>query len=152
MHGSGFSPYYLSTLPICSACTPCDVICSCACFSCNLFFPSFHRLQLCSKKLLSSRLGRHLRLLSIPIVPKPDSTSRTMAAHAIPMEKQQVLTGSNASPSLTSNERVVDRAAERRLVRKLDLRIIPVLWILYLCNFIDRANVSTALRVVVVPG
>ena len=74
-----------------------------------------------------------------------------MAVDANSMEKQQVLTDSNASPSLTSGERVVDRAAERRLVRKLDLRIIPVLWILYLCNFIDRANVSKALRVVVVP-
>ena len=65
-----------------------------------------------------------------------------MATEGFPPEKQQVLTDLDASPSLiSSNERIVDHAVERRLVRKLDLRIIPVLWILYLCNFIDRANV-----------
>lgn len=37
-----------------------------------------------------------------------------------------------------------DKAAERRLIRKLDLRILPVLWILYLVNFIDRANIGNA--------
>ncbi|KAJ4296404.1 hypothetical protein N0V90_006449 [Kalmusia sp. IMI 367209] len=67
-----------------------------------------------------------------------------MATETRSIEKQRVFTDSFQSPSLTSNERIVDRAAERRLVRKLDLRIIPVLWILYLCNFIDRANIGNA--------
>lgn len=35
-----------------------------------------------------------------------------------------------------------DHAAERRLLRKLDARILPVLWILYLVNFIDRYCVT----------
>jgi MFS family permease len=47
----------------------------------------------------------------------------------------------NALPSV---EPPFDRAAERRLLRKLDLRILPVLWILYLVNFIDRANFGNA--------
>lgn len=38
-----------------------------------------------------------------------------------------------------------DRAAERRLLRKLDLRILPVLWILYLVNFIDRCVTEAVL-------
>jgi hypothetical protein len=42
------------------------------------------------------------------------------------------------SPTTSTLEPAIDRAAERRLVRKLDLRILPVLWILYLVNFIDR--------------
>lgn len=68
-----------------------------------------------------------------------------MTTNGFPSEKQQALSGFDASPSLTSsNERIVDHAAEQRLVRKLDIRIIPVLWILYLCNFIDRANVRNA--------
>jgi hypothetical protein len=33
---------------------------------------------------------------------------------------------------------VPDPAAERRLVRKIDIRLIPVLFTLYLCAFIDR--------------
>jgi hypothetical protein len=43
-----------------------------------------------------------------------------------------------ASPTTSTLEGPIDRAAERRLVRKLDLRILPVLWLLYLVNFIDR--------------
>jgi hypothetical protein len=42
------------------------------------------------------------------------------------------------SPTSSTLETPIDRAAERRLVRKLDLRILPVLWLLYLVNFIDR--------------
>lgn len=32
--------------------------------------------------------------------------------------------------------------AEKRLVRKLDYRILPCVWILYLLGFLDRANVG----------
>lgn len=72
-----------------------------------------------------------------------------MATETLSSEKQTVLTDAAPSPSLTSSSshvQPIDRAAERRLVRKLDIRIIPVLWILYLCNFIDRANVRRSLQ------
>jgi len=63
-------------------------------------------------------------------------------------EKQATSTDGASSPSLNSSGvPKFDSAAERRLVRKLDFRILPVLWILYLCNFIDRANVSTLLNI-----
>ncbi|KAF1951395.1 MFS general substrate transporter [Byssothecium circinans] len=45
---------------------------------------------------------------------------------------------------LSPSECTDDKAAERRLVRKLDIRIIPILWILYLVNFLDRANIGNA--------
>ena len=32
-----------------------------------------------------------------------------------------------------------DRVAERKLVGKLDLRIIPICFVLFLCAFIDRS-------------
>lgn len=32
----------------------------------------------------------------------------------------------------------VDASAERRLLRKIDFRLIPILFALYLCAFIDR--------------
>ncbi|RYN26158.1 hypothetical protein AA0115_g7284 [Alternaria tenuissima] len=48
------------------------------------------------------------------------------------------------SPTGSTTEHGFDRAAERRLIRKLDMRILPVLWILYLVNFIDRANIGNA--------
>lgn len=34
--------------------------------------------------------------------------------------------------------------AERRLVRKLDWRILPCCWTLYLLGFLDRANIGYA--------
>lgn len=42
------------------------------------------------------------------------------------------------SSTASTAETPIDRAAEKRLLRKLDLRILPVLWLLYLVNFIDR--------------
>jgi hypothetical protein len=33
---------------------------------------------------------------------------------------------------------LVDPAVERKLVRKIDFRLIPILFTLYLCAFIDR--------------
>jgi hypothetical protein len=33
---------------------------------------------------------------------------------------------------------VIDHAAERRLVRKLDLYIVPIVMLLYLFSFLDR--------------
>lgn len=34
------------------------------------------------------------------------------------------------------------RAREKRLVRKLDMTLLPVVWILYLFNYLDRNNIS----------
>lgn len=31
-----------------------------------------------------------------------------------------------------------DKAAEGRILRKLDMRVLPILWLLYLVCFVDR--------------
>jgi hypothetical protein len=54
------------------------------------------------------------------------------------VEKGAVVQDSPVSHASSDAEGQLDRAAERRLLRKLDARILPVLWILYLVNFIDR--------------
>ncbi|KAF6806571.1 major facilitator superfamily transporter [Colletotrichum musicola] len=36
------------------------------------------------------------------------------------------------------------KAAERRVVRKLDLTLIPMVWILYMFNYLDRNNIAQA--------
>lgn len=33
-------------------------------------------------------------------------------------------------------------AAEKRLVRKLDLTLVPMVWLLYLFNYLDRNNIA----------
>jgi MFS family permease len=53
-------------------------------------------------------------------------------------EKGAMAQDSPVSHASSTAEASFDRAAERRLLRKLDVRIMPVLWILYLVNFIDR--------------
>lgn len=37
-----------------------------------------------------------------------------------------------------------DKAAEARLLHKLDVRVLPVLWLLFLVCFIDRSNIGNA--------
>lgn len=54
------------------------------------------------------------------------------------IEKGIVTQNAPVSPANSTLGPGIDRAAERRLLRKLDLRILPVLWLLYLVNFIDR--------------
>lgn len=34
------------------------------------------------------------------------------------------------------------RKVERRLVRKLDMTLMPVVWILYFFNYMDRNNIA----------
>lgn len=34
------------------------------------------------------------------------------------------------------------KAAERRVVRKLDLTLMPMVWILYMFNYLDRNNIA----------
>lgn len=35
------------------------------------------------------------------------------------------------------------RAKERRVVRKLDMTLMPMVWILYLFNYLDRNNIAS---------
>ncbi|KAH6664417.1 MFS transporter-like protein [Halenospora varia] len=49
------------------------------------------------------------------------------------------------SSDVHDNDRVfVDPKAEKRLLRKLDMRLIPVLFILYLFSYLDRSNIGNA--------
>ncbi|KAK6206541.1 hypothetical protein LQW54_007611 [Pestalotiopsis sp. IQ-011] len=36
------------------------------------------------------------------------------------------------------------KAAEKRLVRKLDMTLVPILWVFYLFNYLDRNNIAQA--------
>ncbi|EJD52982.1 MFS general substrate transporter [Auricularia subglabra TFB-10046 SS5] len=38
----------------------------------------------------------------------------------------------------------IDVDAERRLVRKVDLRVLPILCLMYFCSFIDRGNIGNS--------
>jgi hypothetical protein len=38
------------------------------------------------------------------------------------------------------------RVRERRLVRKLDMTLMPTIWVLYLFNYLDRNNIAYDLQ------
>jgi hypothetical protein len=51
------------------------------------------------------------------------------------------------SPAITRNdttEDAIDVAAERRLLWKCDVNVVPVLFILYMLSFLDRINIGNA--------
>ena len=36
---------------------------------------------------------------------------------------------------------ILDKNVEKRLLRKLDLHIVPILWLMFMLAFLDRTNV-----------
>ena len=40
----------------------------------------------------------------------------------------------------------IDPAAEKKLLRKLDLRVVPVLWFLFMLAFLDRTNIGMRIQ------
>lgn len=36
---------------------------------------------------------------------------------------------------------VPDTDAEKKLLRKIDLRLMPILWLMYVLNYVDRTNI-----------
>ena len=58
-----------------------------------------------------------------------------------PLHFEQVITSNEGSDIEGATS---DRDAEKRLLRKLDVRIIPILWLIFMLAFLDRTNVCCA--------
>jgi MFS family permease len=59
------------------------------------------------------------------------------------VEKEKFDTGAS-SPQLVNENSEYTVQQDKRLVRKLDLRLLPPLTLLYLLSFLDRSNVANA--------
>ena len=46
--------------------------------------------------------------------------------------------------SVSDSEAVLDHALEKRLVLKIDLAVLPILFLLFLVSFVDRSNLANA--------
>ena len=70
------------------------------------------------------------------------TTKSALVSEKIP----NISTSAASSPAIATTPNVVspDPAAEKRLLRKLDLHVVPVIAILYMIAFIDRANLGNA--------
>jgi hypothetical protein len=71
------------------------------------------------------------------------------------LEPEEVLKGNELLPNdVVANKEIIDQwynmptvereKYEKKLVRKLDLKLIPLLTLLYLLSFLDRANIGNA--------
>lgn len=59
-------------------------------------------------------------------------------------DKPSVLAGFGGLDAQAVHEAVLDPQAEARLVRKQDLRVLPMVFIVYFFTFLDRANLGNA--------
>ena len=52
-------------------------------------------------------------------------------------------------PSLSMNEDQLqlDAEEEKKLLRKIDMRLIPTVWFMYLLSYLDRSNIGNAYTV-----
>ncbi|CAG8980595.1 hypothetical protein HYALB_00013745 [Hymenoscyphus albidus] len=66
-----------------------------------------------------------------------DMETEKIPAHSVEEKDPIVFKGENAHIELSL-------AAEKRLVRKCDLRVAPVLFFLYMLSFLDRINIGNA--------
>ncbi|QKX61312.1 uncharacterized protein TRUGW13939_08460 [Talaromyces rugulosus] len=62
------------------------------------------------------------------------------------VETTATATSSMELSSRLGNEhgKYIDKELEKKLLRKLDIRIIPILWCLFLVSFFDRSNIGNA--------
>lgn len=94
--------------------------------------------------LLHFRTGLHRSLPSTWLKHSSTKMTGTPAGSSPPKEAafdQQV---EDKISSAGSSPMVIDPIAERRLVRKLDLRIVPFLFLVYTMSFLDRINIGNA--------
>lgn len=52
--------------------------------------------------------------------------------------------GPPSSSQLANTTITIDPVAERRLLRKIDLHVYPILFVIYMLSFLDRINISNA--------
>ncbi|KAJ7286879.1 major facilitator superfamily domain-containing protein [Mycena rebaudengoi] len=60
------------------------------------------------------------------------------------VETGLTLTSEDEKRAFAKSDVTWDPAEESALVRRLDLRIVPLITLLYLCNFVDRTNIGNA--------
>lgn len=44
----------------------------------------------------------------------------------------------------TAAKYTIDPEGEKKLLRKIDMRLIPILWFLFMLAFLDRTNIGTS--------
>lgn len=82
-----------------------------------------------------------LRPLPHPPPPAEPSPDRSPEKN---MEQQTEAVVSAGSSEKSGGEDMSLKEKEARLLRKLDLRVVPIITIMYTCAFLDRINIGNA--------
>jgi len=72
------------------------------------------------------------------------ATTHGTAAHDYLGSDEKTPSSAFDTPKVDPNTLEIDHVAERKLVRKLDLMIVPPVMLLYLFSFLDRVNIGNA--------
>ncbi|KAL8682510.1 MAG: hypothetical protein Q9186_001457 [Xanthomendoza sp. 1 TL-2023] len=71
------------------------------------------------------------------------SDPKAPQASSLPF-KSSTVDQEKASPAYSANDILLSPAAERRMILKVDLAVMPILFLLFLVSFVDRSNLANA--------
>lgn len=80
-----------------------------------------------------------LNLTASPASPTMNSDMADQKLKELHIEELTVKTGGDARATA---QYAIDPAREKALLRKLDLRVVPILWFLFMLAFLDRTNIG----------
>lgn len=78
--------------------------------------------------------------------PKATETIRDEEKRSVSVDNTEVVDDKSAQhlESLAALQHPDREALEKKVVRRLDMTLLPCLWILYLFNYLDRTNIAQA--------
>lgn len=78
-----------------------------------------------------------------------NATAPTQKQDGLPIEHEEVAPKALTAEDLPSPEEVIERLGianwrelEKKVVKRLDMTLLPMLWILYVFNYLDRASLG----------
>jgi hypothetical protein len=91
-------------------------------------------------------LPRFLYLLNPPTMSQEYKQYNSSHAELDKVDADQIENSSNTGmPVLADGSPYIpDTDQEKRLVRKIDKRLMPMLWVMYVMNYIDRTNIGVS--------
>lgn len=89
------------------------------------------------------------RICLYPIIGKSSQTAAIMShdKETVEMREKESPENQNISPEVAEALRnyVPGTPEEKKLVRKIDLFLMPMIWVMYILNYIDRMNIVSRL-------
>ncbi|KAH7038306.1 major facilitator superfamily domain-containing protein [Microdochium trichocladiopsis] len=79
-----------------------------------------------------------------PVSPGASSGNGDIEKSSTVLEKRASADGSSLPASVLSFRAPLDTVTERNLLRKIDLHVYPILFVIYMLSFLDRINISNA--------